>query len=88
MFDHSRQIFPKQNNLVAHHLNFIRKIHSLSNHSFGETMDDWTAPKYNFMKHRLVLGGSQFTRCIRLSKREPKIKNQPGFFVFDKLPYK
>ena len=22
-------------------------------------MDDWTAPKYNFMQHRLVLGGSQ-----------------------------
>ena len=50
-------------------------------------MDDWTAPKYNFMKHTIVLGGSQFTRtrCIPLSKREAKIKNQAGFFVFDKF---
>ena len=31
------------------------------------------------------LGGSQFTRCIPLSKREAKIKNQAGFFVFDKF---
>ena len=31
----------------------------------------------------IVLGGSQFTRCIPLSKREAKIKNQTGFFVFD-----
>ena len=36
------------------------------------------------MKHAIVLGGSQFTRCIPLSKREAKIKNQAGFFVFDK----
>ena len=48
-------------------------------------MDNWTAPKYNFMKHTIVLGGSQFTRCIPLSKREAKIKNQAGFFVFDKF---
>ena len=33
----------------------------------------------------IVLGGSQFTRCIPLSKREAKIKNQAGFFVFDKF---
>ena len=79
MFDHSR-LGP-----VAHHLNFIRLIYSLSNHSFGETMDNWTTPKYNFMKHMIVLGGSQFTRCIPLSKREAKIKNQAGFFVFDKF---
>ena len=25
-------------------------------------MDNWTAPKYTFMKHTIVLGGSQFTR--------------------------
>ena len=48
-------------------------------------MDNWTAPKYNSMKHTIVLGGSQFTRCIALSKREAKIKNQAGFFVFDKI---
>ena len=33
----------------------------------------------------IVLGGSQFTRCIPLSKREAKIKKQAGFFVFDKF---
>ena len=33
----------------------------------------------------IVLGGSQLTRCIHLSKREAKIKNQAGFFVFDKF---
>ena len=37
------------------------------------------------MKHTMVLGGSQFTRCIPLSKMEAKIKNQAGFFVFDKF---
>ena len=31
------------------------------------------------------LGGSQFKRCIPLSKREAKIKNQAGVFVFDKF---
>ena len=44
-------------------------------------MDNWTAPKYNFMKHTIVLGGSQFTRCFPLCKREAKLKNQAGFFV-------
>ena len=48
-------------------------------------MDNWTAPKYNFMKHTIVLGGSQFTRSIPLSKREAKIKNQARLFVFDKF---
>ena len=33
----------------------------------------------------IVLAGSQFTRCIPLSKSEAKIKNQAGFFVFDTL---
>ena len=44
-----------------------------------------TAPKYNFMKHTIVLSGSQFTRSIPLSKREAKIKHQAGFFVFYKF---
>ena len=81
-----KQILPKQSlNPVAHHLNFVRLIHSLSNHSFGETMDNWTAPKYKFMKHTIVLGGRKFTGCIRLSKREARIKNQAGFFMFVKF---
>ena len=33
-------------------LNFIRLIHSLSNHSVGETMDSRTVPKCNFMNIR------------------------------------
>ena len=33
----------------------------------------------------IVLGGSQFTRCIPLSKREAKIKKQGRFLVFDKF---
>ena len=33
----------------------------------------------------IVLGGSQFIHYIPLSKREAKIKNQAGFFVFDKF---
>ena len=39
------------------------------------------------MKHTIVFGGSQFTQCISLSKREAKIKKkkQAGFFVFDKF---
>ena len=48
-------------------------------------MDNWTAPKYNFMKHTIVLNGNQFTSFIPLSKREAKIKNQTGFFVFENL---
>ena len=51
-------------------------------------MDNWMAPKYNFMPHMIVLSGSQkFTRCIPLSKREAKIRNQAGFFVFDKFTF-
>ena len=51
-------------------------------------MDNWTAPKYNFMQHTIVLSGSQkFTRCIRLSKREAKIRNQAGFLVFNKITF-
>ena len=37
------------------------------------------------MKHMIVLGGSKFTHSIPLFKREAKIKNQAGFFVFDKF---
>ena len=49
-------------------------------------MDNWTVPKYNFMKHTIVLGGSQFTCCIPLSiKREAKIKNQAGFLCSTSL---
>ena len=48
-------------------------------------MVNWTVPKYNFMKHTIVLDDRQFTGCIPLSKREAKIKNQAGFFVFDKF---
>ena len=33
-------------------------------------MDNWTAPKYNFIKHTIVLGGSQFTRSIPLSNKK------------------
>ena len=38
-------------------------------------MDNWTALKHNFIQHTIVLGSSQFTRCIPLSK-----KNQARFF--------
>ena len=38
---------------------FFRLIHTLSNHSVEETVDNRTAPKYNFMQHTIVLGGSQ-----------------------------
>ena len=51
-------------------------------------MDDWMTPKYIYLRNTratIVLGGSQFTRCIPLSKREAKIKNQARFFVFDKF---
>ena len=44
-------------------------------------MDNWTAPKYNFMKHTIVF----VARCIPLSKRVAKIKNQAGSFVFDQV---
>ena len=43
-------------------------------------MDNRKAPKYNFMKHAIVLGGSQFTRSIPLSKREAKIKKSGQTF--------
>ena len=83
-----KQILPKQINPVAPHINFIRLIHSLSNHSVGETMDNWTVPKYDFMKHTIVLGGSQFIRCIPLSKGRPQYKIRPDFLCSTNLLYK
>ena len=71
MFDHSRlglenQFFLSKVTLVGHHLNFKRLIHSLTNQFAGETMNNWTAPKYNFVKHTIVLSGGQFTRCTQI----------------------
>ena len=40
-------------------------------------MDDWIIPKYTFKKHT--------RHDSPLSKREAKIKNEPGFFVFDEF---
>ena len=90
MFDHSRlglenKFFPNKITQSPTTLNFMRLIHSLSNNSAGETMDNWTVPKYNFMKHTIVLGGSQFTRCIPLSIKRKAKKNQAGCFVYDKF---
>ena len=69
-----KQILPKQKkfNPVTHlhRLSFIRLIHSLSNG------DNWISPKHNFMQHTRVLGCSQFTRCIPLSKKKAKIKKK------------
>ena len=48
-------------------------------------MDNWTAAKYNFRKHTIVLGGNQLTRSNPLSKRVAKIKNQAGSFLLDKV---
>ena len=80
-----KQILSKQNNPVAHHLNFILLIQFLQPLRWRDNGSYWTAPKYNFMKHTIVLCGSQFTHSIPPSKREAKIKNQTGFFVFDKF---
>ena len=58
---------------------------------------NWTNPKLCILCYKgrsydtIVLGGSQFTRynlsaaLLRLIKGRPKIRNQAGFFVFDKL---
>ena len=48
--------------------------------------DNWISSKHNFMQHMKVLGCSQFTRCIPLSKRKAKIKkkDQAGLSVFRK----
>ena len=40
------------------------------------------------MQHTIVLSGNQkFTRYILPSKSEAKIRNQAGFFVFDKFTF-
>ena len=37
------------------------------------------------MQHTIVVGSSQFTRCIPLSKEKAKMKkNQAGFLCFEK----
>ena len=61
---------------------------SLSNIAPFERLWIIGQPRNIILRNRratIVLGGSQFTRCIPLSKREAKIKNQAGFFVFDKF---
>ena len=42
-----------------------------------ERLDDWIIPKYTFKKH--------MRHDSPLSKRETKIKNEAGFFVFDEF---
>ena len=44
-------------------------------------MDNWTVPKYDFMKHTIVLGGSQFIRCIPLSKGRPDFCVRQVYFT-------
>ena len=49
-------------------------------------MDNWTAPKYE--THDSPRWQPIYTfhsSAIPLSKREAKMKNQAGFFVFDKF---
>ena len=55
-------------------------MHSLSNHSVLETMDNWTVPKYNFMKHTIMSSVAANLHVVFL-----RLKNQTGFFVFDKF---
>ena len=51
-------------------------------------MDNWTAPKYNIIQHTIYSSVvANFYTCIPLSKREAKIRNQAGFFVFDKFTF-
>ena len=53
----------------------------------GKEMGKWEGNlTHNFMQHTRVLGCSQFTRCIPLSKRKAKIKkkDQAGLSVFRK----
>ena len=47
-------------------------MHSLSNHSVLETMDNWKVPKYNFMKHT-IMSSVAFKRCIPPSKKSDRI---------------
>ena len=47
--------------------------------------DNWISSKHNFMQHMKVLGCSQFTRCIPLSKRKAKKKSGRSFCVSKKI---
>ena len=61
---------------------------SLSNNTPFERLWIIGQPRNIILRHTRatkIRGGSQLTRCIPLSKREAKIKNQAGFFVFDKF---
>ena len=86
MFDHSRlglknKFFP---NKIAQSPTTLILLIALY-HSVGETiMDNWTSPKYYFMKHTIVLCCSQFTSCIPLSKRKAKIKKSGRSFCVSK----
>ena len=43
----------------------------------------------SFMQHTIVLGGSQKIYTFHSSVwRDPKIRNQAGFFVFDKFTWR
>ena len=80
IFDHSRlglenKFFPQKIKPVAHlhHLYFKRLIHSLSNtNSVGETMDNWTAPKYNFMQHTSSVAAKNWHVAFLCPKGTPK----------------
>ena len=43
-------------------------------------MDNWIAPKYNFLQHTIVPGGSQFTSC-----KGGQNKKSGWIFVLDKF---
>ena len=51
---------------------------SLQSLRWRDYRDNWISSKHNFMQHMKVLGCSQFTRCIPLSKRKAKIKKKLG----------
>ena len=55
-------------------------MHSFSNHFVLETMDNWTVPKYNFMKHTIMSSVAANLHVVFL-----RPKNQTAFFVFDKF---
>ena len=87
MFDHSRlglknKFFP---NKIAQSPTTLILLIALY-HSVGETiMDNWTSPKYYFMKHTIVLCCSQFTSCIPLSKRLAKQQIRPDLLCLTRL---
>ena len=87
MFDHSRIdlfVYCICISCCMHNVAFI----SLSNIAPFERLWIIGQPRIIILRNTratIVLAGSQFTRCIPLSKSEAKIKNQAGFFVFDKF---